>query len=81
MLQTIRETTDDLVVLFPPDEIIGAEIDLLLHYSNHVDTMTSPTKLLQHASHVLSLSNQSGVSAQKRSLAHFVVALARLESE
>jgi hypothetical protein len=46
ILQTIREATDDLVVTFTPDEVVGAEIDLLLHYTNHIDTMTSPTKLL-----------------------------------
>ena len=63
MLQTIRETTDDLVLTFTPDEVVGAEIDLLLHYTNHVDTMTSPTKLLEQASHVLSLSNQSDLTA------------------
>lgn len=57
LLQTIRETTGDLVVTFTPDEIIGAEIDLLLHYTNHIDTMTSSAKLLQQATHVLSLSN------------------------
>ena len=63
MLQTIRETTDDLVLTFTPDDVVGAEIDLLLHYTNHVDTMASPTKLLEQASHVLSLSNQSDLSS------------------
>ena len=64
-----------------PDDVVGAETDLLLHHTNHVESLISPSKLLKQASHVLSLANQSDVSFVKRSIAHFVVAIARLESE
>ena len=67
--------------MFTADDVVKVETDLLLHYANNVQNLTSPQKLLQQTSHLLEVASQKEVSPFKRNFAAFVACIARLESE